>query len=123
MVVVVDDNKDDLALMGLFLKRLGFCAKLFPNGEAGLKWLKANKEPHVIFADLRMNGGMNGFKFAAEVRLIKPWGEWIGIFAYTSYSGAQTNIKCVEAGFDGAFDKPITADDLDNTLKMFRLKG
>ncbi len=109
-------------LMARYVRKLGYCAKTFPDGKSALDWLIAHAAPHLIICDLRMNSGMSGFEFAAKVRVIKPWGFWIGLFVYTGYVGPHVRAKAVEAGFDGCFEKPVKAEQLAEQLKMFGIK-
>jgi CheY-like chemotaxis protein len=71
-ILIVDDEKDLLQLTGQILNRLGYRTRLAENAAQALDTLKDNDEIDLLFSDVVMPGGMNGYELAKQATAIKP---------------------------------------------------
>ena len=65
-MIVVDDNKDAAASMGMLLKFLGTDVQVAHDGTTALKIVKGFR-PDIVLFDIGMPG-MDGFEVARQVR-------------------------------------------------------
>jgi len=71
-VLIVDDEKDLLQLTSQILNRLGYRTQLAENATQALEILKGDDKIDLLFSDVVMPGGMNGYELATQATAIKP---------------------------------------------------
>jgi DNA-binding NtrC family response regulator len=71
-VLVVDDDDDVRALAVAILHDAGFRAIPATNGDAALTMLQNGLVVDLLFTDIVMPGGLDGFSLAYEARQVQP---------------------------------------------------
>lgn len=70
-ILIVDDDKDILNAIRIFLERRGINCLLAHNGEEGLTIYNQNKSSiKTVLTDVRMPPGMSGLKLTSELKRI-----------------------------------------------------
>jgi len=95
-VLVVEDNRDLAKLFCDLLEVMGCVAEAVFNARSALENAKA-KVPDLVFCDLRLPGGKNGFELAAELRA-DPALAHIPLIAVTGYADGDERERALEAG-------------------------
>lgn len=117
-VLVVEDNRDNLELISLALKRSGYNVLSAETGEDGFK-MALQEKPYFIIMDIDLPG-IDGFETTRRIRASSANGE-IPIIAITSYAMRGDQEKILELGCNGYFEKPINPltiiDDIHKILE------
>ncbi|MEX0331432.1 MAG: PAS domain S-box protein [Puniceicoccaceae bacterium] len=117
-ILVVDDNKTNLQVAKLLLKRLGLEVKIAHSGAEALE--SVQKEiPEVVFLDLQMPE-MDGFQTAREL-LKKVPGAYI--IAMTAAATTEDRSASAAAGMRDFVSKPIKENDLSRALWTYYHQG
>jgi CheY-like chemotaxis protein len=104
-VLVVEDNAALRRVAVRLLGRLGYTVIEADSGEAALAQL-ATTQVHVLFTDVVMPGGMNGFELAQRARTAQPD---IKVLLTSGFPEQLTDPAAVGARL---LNKPYRADDL-----------
>ncbi len=106
--LVVDDNQDAAASMGMLLKLLGADVQVAHDGETALAAIESYR-PDVVLLDIGMPG-MDGFEVARRVRRRIDFNN-IMLIALTGWGQSEDRDRTRIAGFDHHLVKPadITA--------------
>jgi signal transduction histidine kinase len=70
-VLVVEDNAEVLELAVATISELGYKVLTAPDGPSALDIMRGNKAIDLLFSDVVMPGGMNGFELVNEARNIR----------------------------------------------------
>lgn len=108
-VLVVEDDRESLELMGALLALWGYDPRLTPDGPAGLEAALAER-PDVVLLDLGLPG-MDGFEVAERLRAA-PGGDALLIVAVTAFRGESHRLRALECGFDKYLMKPVDIETL-----------
>ncbi len=109
VILLVDDNPQNLHVLGKLLQKEKYKIEFAINGEATLEWLK-NKQFDLILLDLNMPG-MNGFEVCKRIRLDKGMYE-LPIIFLSAESERETILKGFEAGAQDYITKPFDSREL-----------
>ena len=101
-VLVVEDNPDLSGLLARLLTHHGHVTETTRNGTEALM-VAATHKPHIALIDLGLPG-LDGYYVAAQLRLVVP--EAL-VIAVTGHGDDETVERCLGAGFDRHFLKPI----------------
>lgn len=71
-ILIVDDEKDLLRLTSQILNRLGYHTQLVENAAQALEILKGDDDIDLLFSDVVMPGGINGYELAKQATAIRP---------------------------------------------------
>ncbi|UQA56217.1 ATP-binding protein [Polyangium aurulentum] len=112
-VLVVDDSRDNRAVIAGLLRPLGFEIAEASNGGEALAAASAEK-PDAVIVDLAMPG-MDGFEVARRMRA-NPSLEGVVILASSANVSAAVREKSASAGGDDFLAKPVRAGDLLDKL-------
>ena len=112
-VLVVDDNKDAGASMGMLLKFLGSDVQVVHDGAAALAAIESYR-PDVVLLDIGMPG-MDGFEVARQVRQRAEFNN-IMLIALTGWGQAEDRHRTQAAGFDYHLVKPADITALQSLL-------
>lgn len=117
-VLIVDDRQEVADLAGAMLESLGYQTEVATDAAQALARLDSRTNPVVpdlVFSDVLMPGGMNGFMLAREVRKRNPR---IAILLTTGYAG-DGNISGVTEGaeFD-VLKKPYGMSELARRVRL-----
>jgi PAS domain S-box-containing protein len=103
-VLVVDDNWDAAASLGVVLRRAGHNTR---TAHDGLQALTAAEQfrPDVVLLDIGLPK-LNGYEVAQRIRE-QPWGSRTALIATTGWGQTADRTKSQESGFDHHLVKPI----------------
>lgn len=112
-VLVVDDNKDSAASMGMLLKFLGTDVQVAYDGATALAAIESYR-PDVVLLDIGMPG-MDGFEVARQVRQRAEF-DGTMLIALTGWGQAEDRQRTQMAGFDHHLVKPADITTLQSLL-------
>lgn len=116
-VLAVDDNRTNLHILQVFLKKLGHEVIVAENGEEAVQRFKSDA-PDLILLDIMMPV-MDGFEAA---RLIKatPGERWTPIIFLSALNRDENLVEGLEAGADDYLTKPINFVVLEAKLRSMQ---
>ena len=106
-VVIVDDNKANLSIASLLLKKDGLITHTLQSGRALLDFLKTN-HPDLILLDVMMPE-MDGYEFAKTIR---EGGSTLPILMVTAKLTHRDKKEGFLAGTDDYMTKPVDEEEL-----------
>jgi PAS domain S-box-containing protein len=112
-VLVVDDNRDAAATMGMLLNVLGADVDIAFDGAAALAAVESH-QPDVVLLDLGMPG-MDGYEVARRIRE-NPSYNGILLTALTGWGQREDRSRTQLAGFDHHLVKPVDVSTLQSVL-------
>jgi signal transduction histidine kinase/CheY-like chemotaxis protein len=112
-ILVVDDNVDSAASLGMLLKVLGADVRTEHDGPAALATIETYR-PDVVLLDIGMPG-MDGFQVAEQIRRRED-SDRILLIALTGWGQEQDRRRTHEAGFDHHLVKPADVKVLRTLL-------
>lgn len=113
-VLVVDDNRTNLMVARLLLRRLGLNVRTAPNGTAALEEAREHP-PKLVFLDLQMPG-KDGFSTARE--LLREQDN-LHIIAMTAAATAADRAASREAGMRDFIPKPFNEKEICRVLRDY----
>jgi CheY-like chemotaxis protein len=108
-VLVVDDNQDAAATMGMLLEALGHTATVAHHPYAALE-LAADLQPDVFLLDIGLPA-IDGYELARRLRAL-PGLRPFRMVALTGFGQAKDQHTAFEAGFDFHCTKPVDIEVL-----------
>ena len=117
-ILVVEDNMDNLELLQLQLKFLGWDSVPARSGDEALEKLE-NLVPGLILVDMVMPH-MDGFELARSLKKNPKYRD-VPILAVTALAMPGDRERCLRAGCDGYISKPFTHRDLEKLLSHLLL--
>jgi CheY-like chemotaxis protein len=112
-VLVVDDNVDAAASMGMLLKFLGADVRIEHDGATALKTIDSYR-PHAVLLDIGMPG-MDGFEVARQIRQRSDLDD-VMLIALTGWGQTEDRHRTRSAGFDHHLVKPADITALQSLL-------
>lgn len=104
LILAVDDNRTNLHILQVFLKKLGHDVILAENGEDAVQKFEAQK-PHMVLLDIMMPV-MDGFEAARQIKA-RTLGRWVPIIFLSALNRDENLLEGLEAGGDDYLTKPI----------------
>jgi CheY-like chemotaxis protein len=105
-VLLVDDDPDELALVGTVLQRAGAEVTAVPKVEDALRVLQSGR-PRVVVSDL-MIPGHDGFTLIRRIRRMGEEGDGhLPALAISGFDNADQRRYALEEGFDEYLPKPV----------------
>ncbi|HSX85172.1 MAG TPA: ATP-binding protein, partial [Cellvibrio sp.] len=114
-VLLIEDEEDAAATMGMLLELLGHEVHLARTGPQGLKKATAIK-PTIIICDIGLPG-LDGFAVAERLRQSKITAS-IPLIALTGYGERDFVNRAKAAGFDHHITKPASIEDIQTALAL-----
>lgn len=111
-IVVVEDNADVRALLGLKLSRLGHEVHVVGDGVSGVEMI-INRRPDLALVDIGLPG-IDGYEVATRVR--ETVGADIVLVAVSGFGQPDDKRRALDAGFDEHITKPADVTDIENLL-------
>ncbi len=108
VAVVVDDDQATRAVLGRFLKKLGYAVHLASSGEEALTLLRGGLHPSLVVCDLVMPG-LGGTETLSRLRAIEPA---ISVVITSGFLDDRGATQVREAGATGLLRKPFSMDDV-----------
>lgn len=112
-ILVVDDNKDAAASLGMLLKLLGHDVRIANDGPGALE-LAAASPPEVVLLDIGLPR-MDGLEVARRLRNDLGLKDAL-LVALTGYGQDEDRRRSQEAGFNAHLVKPVDLDELPKLL-------
>ena len=106
-ILVVDDDKDLLDLIGMRLAAAGYSVTLASSGEEALRNFKVQR-PRAVITDLRMDG-MDGHALFARVHADAPT---IPVIILTAHGTIPDAVAATQRGVFGFLTKPFDSKEL-----------
>jgi PAS domain S-box-containing protein len=119
-ILIVDDNHDAAATLGMLLSLAGQDVQTAADGAAALA-AAAGWKPDLVFLDIGMPG-MNGYEVAQRLRQDSV-GRTPLLVAVTGWGQEDDRRRAHEAGFDHHLVKPIDFGELDRLLRSLDREG
>ena len=115
-ILVVDDEKDIVAALEIYLRSEGYRVLSAINGREALS-IAAREDVHLILMDIMMPK-MNGYEATAAIRGLseRPDAGAIPIIAMTANAFAEDVQASLDAGMNGHIAKPIVMDEVLKTI-------
>ena len=115
-ILVIEDQKSQMALMQFYLEKAGHTVVTASNAEDGLE-IARRGYTDLIICDINLPG-MDGIAFvklakADEILKRTP------MVAVTAHAFASDHKRCIDAGFDGYFSKPIDPHSFAKQMSMY----
>lgn len=114
--MLVDDSATLLLSVSNILAKAGYQVEKYPSAHDGLKRFSTGARVDLLITDLNMPN-MNGIEFIKEVRKL-PHCRFMPILFQTTESQQAKRAEAKAAGASGWLVKPVTANDLLNTIKL-----
>lgn len=108
-ILIVDDNYQNLQVLGGFLKNEGFAVEFAIDGNSALKWLE-KKKFDLVLLDIMMPG-LNGFEVCYRLKN-KPGTAEIPVIFITAVSDTASIIKGFSTGAVDYITKPFIQAEL-----------
>ena len=114
-ILVVDDEKDIVSALEIYLKAEGYRVLSACNGKEALA-AAAREDVHLILMDIMMPV-MDGLTATKTIRSLKhPDAETIPIIAMTANAFREDKEKCLAAGMNAHLAKPIKIENIKRIL-------
>jgi CheY-like chemotaxis protein len=118
-ILVVDDNYDAAATLGMMLRLMGNTVRMAHDGEEAVSSAEEFR-PDLLLLDLGMPK-LNGYEACRRIRQ-QAWGADMLIVAVTGWGREEDLRRTKEAGFDQHFVKPMRPVTLKKLLVEAREK-
>ena len=106
-ILLVDDEPDIVAVLGMTLTDAGYAVKSAGDGAAG--WAACNEEqPHIVITDLRMPH-KDGLQLLSEIKAAYPVVE---VIVATAFGDMTSAVKALQLDASDFITKPIAAEAL-----------
>ena len=112
-VLIVDDNRDSAASMGMLLRIIGNDIRVAHDGLEAVETAESFR-PDVVLLDIGLPK-LNGYQVAERIRQ-QPWSHSSVLIAITGWGQETERRRSREAGFDHHLVKPVDPDALRAVL-------
>ncbi|TCK18538.1 PAS domain S-box-containing protein [Thiogranum longum] len=119
-VLIVDDESDLLQLADQYLSRLGYRTFTAENAPQALQILEGNEQVDILFSDVVMPGGMNGYELAQQATEKRPGIKVLLTSGYTSKIIAHNGLARFSAHM---LNKPYREADLARRIRSVLDEG
>ncbi|MDW4498695.1 ATP-binding protein [Sulfitobacter sp. D35] len=112
VVLIVEDRRELLDMMGDVIGQLGYEVLKAPDGTAALETVMSGTKIDLLLTDVVMPGAINGFELAERTRAVLPELPVVYMSGYTGYSSADMGSVVAPI-----LQKPGTPMDLARTIR------
>lgn len=116
-VLIADDNRSNLLILQVFLKKLGHDTITAENGEQAVSRCRERK-PDLILLDVVMPV-MDGFEAASKIRA-QTADRWVPIIFLSALDRDQNLVSGLEAGGDDFMSKPVNFVVLEAKMRSMQ---
>jgi len=116
-ILVAEDNPTNARIAQRMLEQFGMRVTIAKNGREAVEKFAASA-PHLIFMDVQMPE-LDGMQATEEIRKL-PGGSDVPIIALTAHAMKGYREKCIEAGMNDYFTKPLRRADLNEALQRWQ---
>lgn len=114
-ILIVDDEKNALAMVSQGLKLEGYAALTASSGEEAVK-VCASTSVDLVLLDIIMPGGMNGIETLAKLRQAHPD---LNVVMMSAQQDIETAVKAMELGARNYLVKPKTVSEILRAVNPF----
>jgi two-component system CheB/CheR fusion protein len=118
LILIVDDNVDAAASLGMLLELSGNEVLVAHNGRDALAVARLH-QPSVVILDIGMPQ-LDGYQVAETLRR-ETRGPDILLIALTGWGQSEDKQRALQAGFDHHFTKPVDLDAIQNAIAAHSL--
>lgn len=116
-VLAVDDNRTNLHILQVFLKKLGHQVVTAENGEEAVQRFAAER-PDIVLLDIMMPV-MDGFEAARQIKAMDSE-RWTPVIFLSALNRDENLVEGLEAGADDYLTKPINFVVLEAKLRSMQ---
>jgi PAS domain S-box-containing protein len=116
-VLAVDDNRTNLHILQVFLKKLGHHVITAENGEEAVQRF-ASEQPDIVLLDIMMPV-MDGFEAARQIKAMTSE-RWTPVIFLSALNRDENLVEGLEAGADDYLTKPINFVVLEAKLRSMQ---
>ena len=116
-VLAVDDNRTNLHILSVFLKKLGHDVILAENGQEALERF-AEQRPDIILLDIMMPV-LDGFEVARRIKA-QSADYWVPIIFLSALNRDENLVEGLEAGGDDYLTKPVNFVVLEAKMRSMQ---
>lgn len=116
-VLAVDDNRTNLHILQVFLKKLGHHVITAENGEEAVRKF-ASERPDIVLLDIMMPV-MDGFEAARQIKAMTAE-RWTPVVFLSALNRDENLVEGLEAGADDYLTKPINFVVLEAKLRSMQ---
>jgi CheY-like chemotaxis protein len=116
-VLAVDDNRTNLHILQVFLKKLGHQVILAENGEEAVRMFQS-EAPDLVLLDIMMPV-MDGFEAARRIKAMTQE-RWTPVIFLSALNRDENLVEGLEAGGDDYLTKPINFVVLEAKLRSMQ---
>ncbi len=114
-VLLVEDNEVNQRVAVRMLQRLGCAVDAAADGQQALEAIRS-KQYQLVLMDCQMPG-MDGYEAVRRLRAEeRSTGRRVPVVALTAHAMPGDEERCLQAGMDGYLSKPVSMEELDQTL-------
>ena len=114
IILIVDDTANNAKIAGIMVRKVGCRSETVCDGHAAIQ--RCSEQPFdLILMDLSMPG-MDGMETTRQLRQSPGPNQKIPIVGLSAHVSHSVRQQCTDAGMDGYLEKPIQADELQETL-------
>ena len=114
-ILIVDDETDLLQLAEQYLKDLGYRTRTAENAAQALRILAEDRDFDLLFSDVVMPGGMNGYELAQQATVLVPGLRVLLTSGFTSNTIAHNGLARFSAHL---LSKPYRQAELARRLRL-----
>jgi putative two-component system response regulator len=121
LVLVVDDEPVNSALLEAYLAPLGCAVRVAGDGEEALQIIE-ERVPHLVLTDAMMPG-MTGFELSRHIKS-RPGGRMLPVVMITALNQVSDRVAALEAGVDDFLAKPVDRLEVQARVRsLLRIKS
>ena len=113
-ILIVEDNKDSLEILGLFITKIGHQVIKACNSKEAITYAEAER-PDLIFMDMQLPD-VDGVKTTAMLKQ-NPKTSQIPVVALTAWMSALWEEKALKVGITTYLIKPVSLQILKETIE------
>lgn len=113
-ILLVEDEQALRELATEYLNTLGYQVKVAENAQAALTFLEQDLKIDLLFSDVVMPGGMDGFELAKQAKILRPG---IRVLMATGYTSRKNRVADSDEKMDEILYKPYTRSILAQRLR------
>lgn len=115
-ILIVEDNEDNMYLIGFIIKKRGYDVIEARNGREGVE-LAGKETPDLILMDIQLPD-FDGLEATRKIRKSDNASD-IPIIALTSYAMAGDRQQTLNAGCNGYIEKPINPNTIMDEIEKY----
>jgi PAS domain S-box-containing protein len=116
-ILAVDDNRTNLHILQVFLKKQGHVVITGENGEEAVSLFKS-EQPDIVLLDIMMPV-MNGFEAARQIKALTS-DRWVPVVFLSALNRDENLIEGLASGADDYLTKPINFVVLEAKLRTMQ---